>query len=492
MLRIETFHALTRLAINHPNITSFRISSQHHSDLIVQITEQSLRGNTTVKNIMFENMKLTRMGLEALTRILNHNRALTVLHLNHMTFEDDASSLYRALRITNLVIANMALTQKEFNELCSVICWNPRLEDLNFINVNLQSSIKHITQAVRANRSIGNLQLFKCNIGDYEAVEISDLLIHNTSLITIDLRRNPIGIIGTMAIGLALTRNSTLQSLSLWGSCQQQTNVDSIFEVLGRALTNKIWLRRLIIDEHRISPLALDALMNKLAFNQSIRYLWFQNSNLKNVKYISRMLSINTRLVELNLSNNEITCQDLLQSWDDCPSLMQILETNPNLKILSLSKNKLVNHDTSNETCAMFMSSLARAPYLRTLNLDECHFSSHIWNYVPALISSNTSLKILNLSNNPATARQVQECINALVFNTCLQQLNLPYVDQSLYCSVDVLANSTMQKLMVGQSIFPFSKRNYDNAILKTITLVQLLLNNSYHWTVERRYHTVN
>ncbi|KAJ1556767.1 hypothetical protein HK405_001868, partial [Cladochytrium tenue] len=86
------------------------------------------------------------------------------------------------------------------------------------------------------NRSLLNLTLYQCSLGNHGAALLFDGLAENLTLEQLCLVGNGIGCDGGRALGRALVRNRALQSLDLYKNALGDEGTEAVFEALVAAV----------------------------------------------------------------------------------------------------------------------------------------------------------------------------------------------------------------------------------------------------------------
>jgi len=479
-LKLALFNILAGLAMNSPECKSVEIIGNNDPDACLRLLDQNLCNNTNMKFLTLSAMNFESSGFQALVRIFNRNKNISRLKLIQIKFTDRLTQLWKVLSVAELSLKSMHLSQADIVELAQNIRHNTALRSLELKDISIGSQAKHITSAIAISSSLKHLSLENCGIGAQGAVDIGDMLKCNTTLTLLMIQRDKIEVTGVTSLALALCRNTTLTSLTLYkissASLLPNMSTDEIFQTLGSCLANNNTLTQITLCGDPISSQGCFELINGLCLNRTLHRLDLVDMELKHVKLIGWMLKRNHVLQRLNLAGNHITCQDLIDPHQGT-CLLDVLQTNSTLTTLRLSKNKLVDYDISRDTERAVIEGFSRARYLQYLSLDHCQLR-----HVGGIIGHDSSLIYLDLSHNPMAISQIQDCVDALVHNTTLRNLHLPEIQGELVVPSSLYYNTTLVTLKSNHKVVPqfadITERNNHNAFHKYETLVRLLLRN--------------
>ena len=92
----------------------------------------------------------------------------------------------------------------------------PLIQDLNLANNHIKDEgCRHLSEGLRANKSIVKLSLERCKLRAEAMEYIAAALVDNTALTELKLARNGIGDKGTQALVRSLESNKTLKVRSI-------------------------------------------------------------------------------------------------------------------------------------------------------------------------------------------------------------------------------------------------------------------------------------
>ena len=160
----------------------------------------------------------------------------------------------------------------------------------------------------------------------------------------------------------------------------------------------------------------------------------------------------------------------------DCRALNKLLSSSTTLKVLDIWNNAL-----SPEAVELIISGLYLATKLQKLNIGESHFSLQNTISLASLLSTNHTLVYLNLYNCNIDSNGACQLANALCTNNTLQKLNLwsnPIVAKGATAFAEMLStNHTLVYLNLGQcNIDSNGACQLANALCTNDTLQELRL----------------
>jgi hypothetical protein len=143
------------------------------------------------------------------------------------------------------------------------------LESINFSN----EEFKELCVKLYDDTLVTTLNLGYCELDDYCAIELAELLSHNKTIRYLELTNNNITTEGAIEISKALTKNTTLNTLSL--TC----NLIDSFKEVSMYLSRNTALTRIEINgniRNKYSEYYYDIIFNIV--NRNNIYLWYKPS----------------------------------------------------------------------------------------------------------------------------------------------------------------------------------------------------------------------
>lgn len=373
---------IASLLTDNKTITQLDLSGNQIGDVGARILSERLQKNSTLSELSLCSNAITDAGANILAQGIETNSNLTALKL----YDNPISSVGRlalAKVVTDMELAGTNLTDKEA---CSLGVF------------------------LRTNETLTQLDMSHNQITDEGAKVLAEGLMVNRMLMKLDLDGNPIGEIGIQHLGDALQINTVIQFLRI--------STDVLIEMNGDAFQ---W--------HGFR----DPMKSKLIWEMtSIRSLDISENGIGDqVAFAARLLQQNT-WTSLDLYNNKITD-------DGARALARGLKSNTSLTSLDIRANPLIGPSASESLTWYVMHSksiitFSDIPVRKILQNDvqctELDLSSTKCGgaevcILAALIKVNSTLKIIDLSDNKITKFGAMALGNGLKENTTLQTIKI-------------------------------------------------------------------
>ncbi len=157
---------------------------------------------------------------------------------------------------------------------------------------------------------------------------------NDSTLTSLDLRDNQIGVEGAQALASALKHNTTLAELNLERSQIEKEGAEAIAEVFTSNFNTN--LRSLNLNGNRIGNEGVKAILEGLKHNKTVRHLDLESNQIgsEGVKFIADELKTNKILRSLDLASNLI-------GNEGAEFIAEALKTNTILKSLNLKGNQI-------------------------------------------------------------------------------------------------------------------------------------------------------
>jgi len=284
----------------------------------------------------------------------------------------------------------------EFNEKIFERFRKKQIENVQYKVFDMQNcslgmlSGKIVAQTLFNHNHFKVLYLGGNNIGDEGAKFFAQLLYLSNSLVTVDLSSNSISSKGCGYLFQALQRNKTLISLNIGSSSG--------------------------VNRNSLGP--------------------------ESIKELSRMLSINKVLIELNLSMAEITP-------DYCNTIKTGLSQNTTLSVLNLSNNNIQTQGAASILESLQYSNLSE------LDLSHNHIMDDSAPHFSQMLLNNRTLKVLKISHNMLSSKFFASISKALAQDKILTSLNIsknPITTKGLVSVGYALALSTSLVILIAQA----------------------------------------
>ena len=407
------------------NICCLRKLDISHNKITVEASD-------SIANFLSHNMKLEELNISynqlqtpgtvtVFHNIKNHS-ALRKLNIAHNMITDEATKY-----ITNILCSNSKL--KEIN-----ICYNDPLEvdmitkliisgdnklalmvtsikELDLSNLDLQTTAMKIFKETDNITTVTKFTFSGNSIASSAVKNLVSFLSKNSKLQELNLSYNDLQETSIIEI-LGATRTLNLTKLNI---CNNNINLKAIAEVLSFItkltdldLSNNIAdvpadassffskVQNIFINLMKLNMSGIfrefrdedaAALAHILSLNKKLTELDLSNNNLhsKAVTEIFRNLNTST-LIKLNISNNNITDQA-------ADTIATFLSTNTELEQLDLSHSKL-------SSAGAIMIAKTKLKNLTTFNIRHNCITTDAANNIATFLSHNAKLQFLDLSCN--------------------------------------------------------------------------------------------
>ena len=367
----------------------------------------------------------------------------------------------------------------KFKEFCNSKCRN-RIADFAEFNFGI-NSIRVISLLLLDTNRLSRLDLSRNNIGNQGVEILVSSLTKSKSLVSLNLSSNSISHKGGQLIFESFVNQQSIVDLNL--SSLEGSNRNRVTDVgiknMPVFLNKNHFIEILNLAGNSIRNEGFQYICEGLENNQSLQQLDISNNgiNEKGIKKGLEVISNNkifSQINYLNLSYNNFSNAGILLftshlryfqnltalniaycgvEFKGFQSLLRTLQHMKRLDKLNVAGNML-NSDNFyilKESFAVFG--------VRYLNMSRCLLGDKCAFYLGECISSNESLKYLNISGNAISDIGFKGFMNIFKFNKTIESFD---------CSCNFLTNNTVKE---------FVKSLYDNICLKSINFYDNQLN---------------
>lgn len=395
------------------------------------------------------------------------------------------------------VIPHFGRLARPFSE---ALKYNTTLNSLFLSNANYKMGplgTEALSDALKVNKSLTNLDLRSNQIGASGAKALSDALEINTTLTKLDLTCNGVGTSEIRFLSKAIKINSSLTTLNL--SCneigeQRQRSPPRPYEItmiptlleLGRCTLPEALKK---IDEfftgmdETMDDYGLFSLSESLKTNTTLTNLDLGGNKIGSVTFfcLSELLKTNATLTTLNLegtdlydfgskclslalrTNGTLTSLDLRGTSINAQALSEGLKVNAALTSLDLASNRIGDSGAKALSDVLLVNAT-----LTTLDLGWNGIGADGAQYICEALARNNALTSLDFSWNEIGGAGALFLSEALQSNRALNDLNLNFIgadERGAICLFDALKhNTTLSTLdLTGLgAVFPSSKKFID------------------------------
>jgi Leucine-rich repeat (LRR) protein len=240
--------------------------------------------------------------------------------------------------------------------------------------------------------SVHSLHLPHANLKDNRTKEIVRALCTNSTITSLDLKYNHIGVAGMEALAALLRENTTITELNVWGNKFEWGGV----KALALALCSNRTILKLDLGSNNLGERGAQELAAALCINVSVTELHLSLTALgpKGATKLAQALRSNTSITDLDLSGNNM-------GVDGMKALVEALHRNSSIQVL---------------------------------NVEENHIKDEGAKALASLLRTNTTLTKLNIMNNDIGPEGGRVLVDALCINFSITRLNLVernYIDEA-------------------------------------------------------------
>ncbi|XP_015748082.1 PREDICTED: nucleotide-binding oligomerization domain-containing protein 2-like [Acropora digitifera] len=260
-----------------------RVDFQRFTKELVSVCIETMKANSTVKELCLSGGNIDGAGAVALAGQLKEYSTLTSLYLRGNAIgKVGADALAKGLKENSTLLSlNLSLNQ--------------------IGTVGADALAKGLTE----NSTLASLDLSSNAIGEVGADAMAKGLKENSSLTSLYLSHNAIGNVGAEALAKGLQENSTLTSLDL----SLNAIGHDVADALAKVLKGNSTLTSLDLSSTAINEVGADALAKGLKENSTLTSLCLCHNRIGNAgaDALAKGLKANSTLTSLNLFYNGIS-----------------------------------------------------------------------------------------------------------------------------------------------------------------------------------------
>ncbi|CAM4846371.1 unnamed protein product [Rotaria magnacalcarata] len=213
---------------------------------------------------------------------------------------------------------------------------------------------------------------------------------NNTTLTSISLRDNQIGINGAKCFSNGLKENSTIRNIDLENNGIGEDGAIRIAEVIESIKT----LTGLSLGKNQIGIRGAKYLSNALQQNMIINHVYLEDNQIcdEGVGFLAEALKSHTTLVSLHLGSNKI-------GITGTQYLSNVLRNNTKIRRIYLENNEIAD-----EGVQFLSEALANNEELNILDLSDNKIGDQGALYMGEALREHMALRVLNLSSNEISA----------------------------------------------------------------------------------------
>ena len=371
----------------------------------IEIISNSLKMNSTLSELILSNNKITDKEAEELSEAIEVNEALQHLDISHNTITDHGVSAISDCLINNTVLHKLNLSKNQITDegakaLAEAIQVNTKLQELNICkNLISEEGLMRVVEACAENGILQKLQCTHNNISKAGLASINEYIMTENAVQVFHASWNSIG---TKCNKLAIKTNFQLLDINQ----KPQVESEEKFELWCLDEIAKLEYRKKFLyscfEEHS---------------NGEIKLEHAKMTNIE-VEILINCLQNNSTVTELNLSNcfTDTVFKIAISNISTCLKD----DTTSSLCKLNLSYNQITDDDTSILAEAVTINTT-----LQMLNISHNKISDNGVSFISKCLKLNKTLHELILSGNSITDEGARSLAEAIHVNTALQELNI-------------------------------------------------------------------
>ena len=261
--------------------------------------------------------------------------------------------------------------------------------------------IKVIKTSFFSNQTLNTLNLPCGKVNSKEIKKITNVLLHTTM--------SPHSTTSTKVIDINILWDKPSDPTGVSLNMSHKLSEDNEILLLALGLCNNKTLQKLDISDNIISDNGLAAICDSLEGNTSLQDLNISGTHLSYIeaKNVVEALQVSNVLQKLNISNNNISDDGML-------AITNWLKNTATLQVLNVSSNHITN--TGTREFADVKSMLQNLDISSNTIGDDGMLAISRW------LRNNTTLQVLNVSNNNITSAGTKEL--EIIYNV-LQKLDI-------------------------------------------------------------------
>lgn len=239
----------------------------------------ALRMNHNIRELFLADNRLMPSDAFHIGGMLKHNTGLKLLDLRNNNMQDvgvshisDGLAGQMRGQLNTLVLWNNHVTHVGAGHLGKTLPMITTLETLNMGQNNLGiDGIMKLKEGLMKNKFLQRMGLFSCRINDEGAIALAEYLADNCQLIRLDLRENDIRTGGLMALSRSLKLNKVLLRLDLDKNIKKE-NLNGHAELQQQFLEDidrLLYDNRQFLEENHQSPRLSEGNSTNIAVNQA-------------------------------------------------------------------------------------------------------------------------------------------------------------------------------------------------------------------------------
>ena len=411
--------------MNNSTLTELNLSSNKITDEEVVRLAEAIKVNTTLQSLDISHNTISDDGMSSISDCLKINNTLCKLNLSSNKISDKgAERLTEAIQI-NTTLQSLDISHNTISDdgLSSISDCNSTLCKLNLSNNKItDEGAKRLAEAIKVNKTLRELNISKNWISNEGVMRIMEACTINRTLHKLVCTHNNLSKSGLAVINEYIRKENAVQIFEAsWNSLCSKDNqlaFNTTFELLdikelsdyGNSKEEELKHVNEITDQKYVKQLlqcCLDA--------QSVNVTGAIMTNDQMLIFCDCLIN-NRTLMELNLSSNKITDEEIVK-------LTEAIKGNTTLQTLDISHNTLSYSGISSTKISSISDCLKINSTLCKLNLSNNEITDEGAKRLAEAIEVNITLQELNISENWISNEGVMRIVEACTINRTLHKL---------------------------------------------------------------------
>ena len=369
---------------------------------------KSLRQFSNLRKLFFNDNMITDEAADDIAVVLSQSTKLEELDVSCNNLQTAGiikifGSIKRISTLTKLDIAHSMVTDEAMEYILDGLYSNNKLKELNLSHINLENAIN------LNNIKLTNLHKFMSSNNSIQFTsEFSHFLSHCTNLRVLDLSfTNLQGMDVEVFNGLDIF---SLTKFDISGNSIPTYAADNIAILLSK----NDELEELNLSCNKLKELGVRNILDSINVS-NLTSLNISNNQITRLKYIADILTYATKIVELDLSYNKLSAEDMKRF------LYRTKNIFTNLVKLNVSGNII-----SDEVASAFANVLLENKKLKELDLSDNNLHTEGIRKIFNGLKISTLIK-LRVGHNSITDQEADHMVTFLSRNKSLEELDLSH-----------------------------------------------------------------
>ena len=340
-----------------------------------------------------------------------------------VTMTDYQMSIFCNCLLTNstLIELNLSITDEQKIEVVKIIQMNKTIQNLG-ISCSIMSSnkISFISDSLKINSTLGKLYLYNNKITNEGVKTLAVAIQINTTLQELDISKNWISKEGVMRIVEACTKNRTLHKLVCTHNNLSKSGLAAISEYIRKENAVQIFNASWNSLCNKFGLLAFKTTFQLLDVHHKLQSHDGIQQEIWNVNEITESKYVKEFMQNSLNDVQHVNVTGAVMTECQMSIFCDCLMTNSTLMVLELSDNKITD-----ERIKIIIKALQVKKFLQSLDISCNSISDEGMLSISDYIKTNNVLCKLNLSDLKITDEGAKKLAVAIQLNKTLQELNI-------------------------------------------------------------------